>query len=56
MSRSDKKGNVDLRSKDGEVFLHFRVEKSDSFQQFPLSFQHRLRKKHKINVEKRFYA
>ncbi len=56
MSRSDKKGNVDLRSKDGEGFLHFRVEKSDSFQQFPLSFQHRLRKKRKINVEKRFYA
>ena len=56
MSRSDKKGNVDLRSKDGEVFLHFGVEKSDSFQQFPLSFQHRLRKNRKTNVEKRFYA
>ncbi len=33
----------------------FLLKKSDSFQQFPLSFQHRLRKKRKTNVEKRFY-
>ena len=54
MSRSDKKGNVDLRSKDGEGFLHFRVEKTDCFQQFPPSFQHPLRKTCKRNVEKCF--
>ena len=56
MSRSDKKGNVDLRSKDGEGFLHFCVEKFYGFQQFPPSFQHRLRKSSKTYVEKCFFG
>jgi len=45
---------VDLRSKDGEGFLHFRVEKTDRFQRFPPSFQHPLRKTCKRNVKKCF--